>query len=99
MPRKTREEKILARLHRLERTAPTLESNANEPTAVKEKKASGVRLEEAHVNIPLPIATRSNERTDYSFVLTDLRKTLFLTAAAVLIEVVLSYILHFKHIL
>jgi hypothetical protein len=86
MPKKTREEKILARLRRLEQSNETI-TEVSEPSA---PTSSGYSLK--NISPPTkstPITSTSTE-VDYSYVRSDLKKIAILTVAALLIEVALS---------
>jgi hypothetical protein len=88
MPKKTREEKILARLRRLEKTQAESEATPA-PTAGK----SNFSLNDVEKNKPsTSTTTHSSNRAalDYSYVKKDLRKIAVLTVAALLVEFVLS---------
>ena len=90
MPKKTREEKILARLHRLERENSQQLPPETNATQVEITKPSGISLKQispAKAQAPLH---HNIETVDYSYVAGDLKKTLILTAIALLFEIVLS---------
>ncbi|MDP2671744.1 MAG: hypothetical protein Q8P13_04800 [bacterium] len=100
MPKKTREEKILARLRRLEQAKQSPEGVAPMPNSTTaEATSSAYNIKNLHKTekIPEPAKVRT-EVVDYSYVKTDLRKTAVLTAAALVIEIGLSLFLGGKSI-
>ncbi|HSX58138.1 MAG TPA: hypothetical protein VLE47_02585 [Candidatus Saccharimonadales bacterium] len=88
MPRKTRSEKILAKLRRLEREQ-TPSQPGEEVAPINQTTPSKIAYEfkaEEKQQQPAPIRTMA---IDYSYVYKDLRKTAFFAAVAVLFEIVL----------
>ena len=99
MPRKTKKQKILARLHRLEQRG----EDTNLPKTI-ESKEPAIRIDnqqdipikpEPSISQPKQIkpatqtATQDN-RHNYSYVYKDLRKIIILTVLALGVEVALS---------
>ncbi len=99
MPRKTKKQKILARLHRLEQR----EEDTSLPKTIKSKEPE-IRIEnqqdisikpEPSITQPKQIklstqTTTQDNRHNYSYVYKDLRKILILTVLALGIEAALS---------
>lgn len=82
MPKKTRQEKILAKLHRLQQEKETVSGNSL-PTV--ETKIS-LNLKTVNPTISVPTGAPN----DYSYVYSDLRKTLIFAVVALIFEVALS---------
>lgn len=90
MPKKTREEKILARLRRLEQGIPnpTLDNSEKPETR---PSSTGYSLKKL-ADEPKPTSSFSTKNTevDYSYLKSDLKKVAILTFGALLIQVALS---------
>ena len=88
MPRKTKKQKILAKLHRLEKQSekPTQDPSVSVEYTLKENKYS---VEEPKSERKEKSAL-SKTIYDYSYVYKDIRKIIFISALALGIEVVLS---------
>jgi len=90
VPRKTKKEKILARLHRLEQQAetPASDSSVGLQNRYREVVSSQDLIkQEPKIEKPLAAATSGQ---DYSYIYKDLRKIFILTAVAISAEIVLS---------
>lgn len=86
MPKKTKQDKILAQLHRLQSNQTISESNLNPP-----KTTVALDLEKINVVAKqTPTAAIKASSQDYSYVTKDLRKTLFFVVVAVIFEFFLS---------
>ena len=90
MPKKTRQEKILARLHRLEKEQNnSVEINFNNSEKSQSPRVSYEPKEETN-----PTKERqSSENINYAYVYSDLKKTLFFAAVAVIFQVVLGILI------
>jgi len=89
MPKKTREEKILARLHRLEKTQT--EGSTPTPDGTVSKSTFNLADAARKETVSSPAApTTGRQNLDYSYVKGDLRKIALFTIAALLTEFVLS---------
>lgn len=88
MPRKTRQEKILSQLRRLQR-----EQTASQPK-VEDSKPVVTTINLGSLDLPkaAPSPIKS-EPQNYSYVFSDLRKTLIFAAAAITFQVILSFII------
>ena len=86
MPKKTKQDKILAQLHRLQSNQTISESNVNPPKAT-------VSLDLDNINVvakQIPTTAIKVSNQDYSYVTKDLRKTLFFVVVAIIFEFFLS---------
>ena len=89
MPRKTKKQKILAKLHRLEQ-------KTHEPPTRKESSSSQVKLGSESLTLTnLKPKTSSEINTkkseyDYSYVYRDVRKILIITTIALFVEIALG---------
>jgi hypothetical protein len=90
MPKKTRQDKILAKLRRLESTQPTEKTDALQP----QSKIS-VNLDSTFSNNENKSLTNQSTKAqfDYSYVVVDLKKTVFFVVVAVIFEVSLSLVI------
>ena len=89
MPRKTKKQKILAKLHRLEQ-------KTHEPLTRKEATSSHVKLDNEGLTITnlkpeasSEINTKKSEY-DYSYVYKDVRKILIISTIALFVEIALG---------
>lgn len=86
MPKKTRQEKILAKLKRLEKTSePPIESHSSTPlisvsTNLKSLETTGIVSETPTVKVS----------SDYSYVYKDLTKTIIFAVVAIVFQIILS---------
>jgi len=87
MPRKTKQDKILARLRRLQG------SQTDPVEAEPQKQTISLDLDSLKNEKVAEIAPTKGSVQDYSYVIADLRKTLFFVVVAVLFEIALSLFL------
>ena len=87
MPKKTRQEKILAKLRRLEKDQSPIISNNQSSVETEIPKVSFQLKAETN---PAAAATVRSTVSDYSYVYKDLRKSLVFAAVAAIIQVVLA---------
>ncbi len=90
MPKKTRQEKILARLRRLENSqeqASVSTTANNNPTISEPQKVSFEFQSETKKQVTNPTASVS---LDYSYVYKDLTKSLAFAAVAIIFQVILA---------
>lgn len=87
MPKKTREEKILARLRRLEKdqNQPKVVNGEDQPSSIAPKISFDFK---SPANVPTTSPTTPTS-ADYSCVYKDLTKTIVFAACAVIFEVAL----------
>ena len=89
MPRKTKKQKVLAKLHRLEQ-------RTHEPPTKKKSTSSQAKLGDAGLTLTnLKPKTSSEINTkkyeyDYSYVYKDVRKILIITIIALFVEIALG---------
>lgn len=87
MPKKTREEKILARLRRLEQEQDTTSSQSGETgTKPKPQLISFQQSTRPQLDFSKPNRTV----TDYSYVYSDLTKSLLFAAVAIFFQIILA---------
>jgi len=105
MPKKTRQEKIAAELHRLKKQLegqPTIPApkttEPREPKSTPEpiNTSTGISLKGLDVTTSpsTQFVNKETERYDYTYLARDLRKIALLAIAAVAIEIVLSLTTH-----
>lgn len=87
MPRKTRQEKILAQLRRLQK-----DQSQTNPDKKPEPESSTVSLNLEPLTAPT-ISQPKPTQEDYGYVISDLKKTTFFAAAAITFQIALSFIL------
>ena len=88
MPKKTRQEKILARLRRLEKDQePTTASEQNLVGTTEIPKVSFQLKTETN---PAAASTIKATSFDYSYVYKDITKSLFFAAVAVILQIILA---------
>ncbi len=88
MPKKTRQEKILARLRRLERVQEP--KTANEQNLAGTTEIPKVSFQLKTETNPAAASTIKATSFDYSYVYKDLTRSLIFAAVAVIIQVVLA---------
>ncbi len=89
MPRKTKKQKILARLHRLEQHSVKSEGSEVVSTPSPKPDVNQISLDGSEPKVATP--PKSTVTTyNYSYVYSDVRKILILSALALGIEIVLS---------
>lgn len=89
MPKKTRQEKILAQLKRLQQ----LQSNQSvQNNKIEKETKTTIKVDLNPVETEKPIVSRNEKKVDfdYSYVTKDLRKSLIFAAAAIIFEIALS---------
>ncbi len=92
MPKKKRQEKILAQLKRLQQLQVTPESSVvlNPETSTTTKFNIPADLKSLETKTNPSFTSASSKVLDYSYAYKDLRKTLIFVAVAVIFEIVLS---------
>lgn len=88
MPKKTRQEKILAKLRRLEKDQAPLETNSPGLVGTTEIPQVSFQLK-TETNSAASVPTRVAS-FDYSYVYKDLTKSLVFAAVAVILQIVLA---------
>ncbi len=86
MPKKTKQDKILAQLHRLQSNQTMSDNNVNQTKTT-------VSLDLDNINVvakQTPSIAVKVSNQDYSYVTKDLRKTLFFVVVAIIFEFFLS---------
>ncbi len=89
MPRKTKKQKILAKLHRLERETDQVETPKKTTPSQVKVSSEGLTLTNLKPQAPSKISTKESKK-DYSYVYKDIRKILILTVIALFVEIALS---------
>ena len=95
MPKKTRQEKILAQLKRLQQqqnivSNPTIETKPADAQPEFKIASTLKSLETKENSVSSPINTKE---LDYSYAYKDLRKTLLFVSLAIIFEIILSRVL------
>lgn len=93
MPKKTRQEKILAQLKRLQQrqTQPTQPDTTTQENPSKIEVSTGLKSLEPKNNVVS--AGETSKELDYSYAYKDLRKTLFFVSIAIIFEIILSRVI------
>lgn len=94
MPKKTRQEKILAQLKRLQQIQSSPATKL-EPQAISApiKSVVSTELKSLETRNNAVSSGNTTKTLDYSYAFSDLRKTLIFVAVAIIFEIILSLII------
>lgn len=91
MPKKTRQEKIVAQLKRLQKQqASQPEKPVNEVTQSPTISVVSPTLESLRPNLSVELSPNKETLINYSYAVADLRKTLVFVVVAIIFEFILS---------
>ncbi len=93
MPKKTRQEKVVAQLKRLQQQQAVVSNSPESNLAEKQPTLTiSTDLKSLETKAPSEQITQKTVVADYSYVYKDLRKTLIFVSVAIIFEIILSRI-------